>query len=70
MDRLGCVQVSQATKLKAKAGRLQEEGSKLLEKASDEKSQAAELKVCSVMQFSKTYLVYSPSYFFIIIWLS
>jgi hypothetical protein len=37
--------VNQATKLKAKAGRLQEEGSQLLDKASAEKGKAAELKV-------------------------
>ena len=40
-------QVNQATKLKAKAGRLQEEGSQLLDKASAEKGKAAELKVCN-----------------------
>jgi hypothetical protein len=38
-------QVNQATKLKAKAGRLQEEGAQLLDKASAEKGKAAELKV-------------------------
>jgi hypothetical protein len=44
---IGCIlrQVNQATKLKAKAGRLQEEGSQLLDKASAEKGKAAELKV-------------------------
>ena len=37
--------MNQATKLKAKAGRLQEEGAQLLDKASAEKGKAAELKV-------------------------
>jgi hypothetical protein len=40
----GCAQVNQATKLKAKAGRLQESAAELLDKAKTEKETAAALK--------------------------
>ena len=44
-------QVNQATKMKAKAGRLQEQAAQLLEKAENEKKDAADLKVVAYKAF-------------------